>query len=348
MGVFSINKTNDIDLNTSIEECVYEPGMEGAMAIVAESEANYNAIMQAIGIAELAVFESTGEEMVYESGNVKGFFAKVKEFFLKMWEKIKGLFKKFFAMFDGFAKSDKEFINKYRSSLLAVNTRNFEYKGFNYTELELSLDKLGVSIDNTIPVKLGTPTTVEAADSALKSLEDRTEIVEKMRGVVIPGENSLTSSEFTKELFKLFRNGEDTKETIEDVNVADLLSKIQANSKLKKDAEKAYKELEKIIKGEIKNLEKSEKELIKSMPEAGDLRGKQIRVVNNLISLRKEKMAILNVVNGAKLTAIKDANRQAKAMCVALLSYKPKNEGFEFGDDEYVAENGFLGNVVLR
>ncbi len=137
MGVYSLNRTNEIELNASVEECVYEPGMEGAMAIVAESEANYNAIMQAIGVAELCVYESTGKEMVYESSNIKGFFGKVKEFFLKMWEKIKGLFQKFFAMFDQYVKSDKEFINKYRNVLLKVNTRNFEYKGFKYTNLDL-------------------------------------------------------------------------------------------------------------------------------------------------------------------------------------------------------------------
>lgn len=349
MGVYSLNKTNEIELNASIEECVYEPGMEGAMAIVVESEANYNAIMQAVGVAELCVYESTGEEMVYEASNVTGFFGKVKEFFVKMWEKIKGLFKKFFAMFDGFVKNDKEFVNKYKTSLAKVDTRNFEYKGFKFTKLDLDLAGLNNTIEGVIPVKMATPTTVDAADKALKALEDRTTIVEKMRGAVIPGENTLTASEFSKELYKLFRNGEDKKETIENVNAINLLTDIQANNGLRKSAEKAYKDLEKAIKTEIKDLEKAEKELVKSMPEAGDLRGKQIRNVNNVISLRKEKLAILNVVNGAKLTALKDANRQAKAMCVALLGYKPKNEGFGFGDEsDYVAENGFLGNVVLR
>ncbi len=173
-------------------------------------------------------------------------------------------------------------------------------------------------------------------------------IVEKMRAIAIPGENTLTSSEFTKELYKLFRNSEDTKETLENISVSELLLNIQGNNELEKIAKKAYKELEKTIKEEIKDLDKAEKEMVKSMPESGELRGKQIRISNDVISLKKEKLNILNIVNGAKLTALKDANRQSKAICVALLNYKPKNEGYNFDDDDYVAESGFLGNVVLR
>ena len=348
MGVYSMNNDVELELGTSVEECAYEPGIEAAWAIVAESEQNYNAIMQAIGVEELAVYESTGEEMVYEAGNVSGFFGKVKEFFLKMWEKIKGLFKKFFAMFDTFVKNDKDFVNKYKAHLAKIDTRNFEYKGFKYTKLDLDLTKVDATIEGVIPVKMATPTTVEAANKALKNAENREVVVERMRGAIIAGENSLSASEFSKELFKMFRNNEDSKETIEGVNVTELLMNISGNSKLRKDAEKAYKELEKTIKKEIKDLEKAEKELVKSMPEAGELRAKQIRHANNVIAFKKEKMNILNVVNGAKLTAIKDYNRQSKAMCVALMNYKPKNESFGFGDDGYVAENGFLSGVVLR
>lgn len=348
MGVYSI-RNNDIDLNTGIQECVYEPGIEAAWGIVAESEANYNAIMQAIGIEELMVYESTGEEMVYEASQVSGFFGKMKEFFMKIWEKIKGLFKKFFAMFDSYTKSDKDFINKYKNHLLKVDTRNFEYKGFNFTETDLSLSGVDSKVKTEMEkyVGAGYKDVYLKLDQYLKAAEDKVDIVEKMRGAAI-GESSLTAAEFTKELFKMFRSGEESKETLDTINVSDLLMNISANSKLKKEAEKAYKELEKSLKDEIKDIEKYEKEMTKAMPEAGDVRAKQIRHANNYMYFKKEKMNILQVVNGAKLTAIKDLNRQSKAICVALMNYKPKNESFGFEDDYASLNEGFLSGVVLR
>lgn len=351
MGVYSI-RNNDIDLNTGIQECVYEPGIEAAWGIVAESEANYNAIMQAVGVEELMVYESTGEEMVYEASQVSGFFGKVKEFFMKIWEKIKGLFKKFFAMFDSYTKNDKDFINKYKSHLLKVDTRNFEYKGFNFdkTKLNISLsdvDKKVAAQANSIVGPMATSLDSTKLDNYIKAAEDRVDIVEKMRGAAI-GESSLTATEFTKELFKMFRSGEESKETLDNINVSELLMNIAANNDLKKNAEKAFKDLEKTIKDEIKTLEKAEKDMTKNMPEAGELRAKQIRHANNVIYFKKEKMNILQVVNGAKLTAIRDLNRQSKAICVALMNYKPKNESFEFEDDYSSLNEGFLSGVVLR
>lgn len=351
MGVYSI-RNNDIELSTGIVECAYEPGIEAAWAIVAESEANYNAIMQAVGVEELMVYESTGEEMVYEAGQISGFFGKVKEFFKKIWEKIKGLFQKFFAMFDSYTKNDKDFINKYKSQLLKVDTRNFEYKGFNFDKSKLNISlsdvekKIEGQIENVVGV-MGTSLDTDKLDNYIKAAEDKVDIVEKMRGAAI-GESSLTGAELTKELFKMFRSGEESKETLDNINVSDLLMNISANNDLKKNAEKAFKDLEKAIKDEIKTLEKAEREMTKSIPDAGELRAKQIRHANNVIYFKKEKMNILQVVNGAKLTAIKDLNRQSKAICVALMNYRPKNESFEFEDEYSSVNEGFLSGVVLR
>lgn len=353
MGVYSIN--NNIELGTSFEECTYEPGIEAAWGIVAESEQNYNTIMQAIGVEELAVYEATGEEMVYEAGKVTGFFAKVKEFFLKLWEKIKGLFKKFFAMFDSFVKNDKDFVKKYKNHLANINTRGFEYKGFNFTNLDLDLETVANKIESAIPVDT-TDTLLDTKlsddskiNEQLSKAENREESVEKMRASFIDGENSLSISELNKELFKLFRNSEDSKETINDINVSKILLDISDNNNLKNNAKKAYTSLEKTIKGELKNLEKMEKALSKEVPnsEKSELRAKQIRHANNIVAFKKEKMNILTVTNGAKLTAIKDCNRQSKAICVALMNYKPKNESYGFADDA-IYEGGFLSGVVLR
>ena len=356
MGVYSL-RSNEMELNLNIEECSYEPGLEGAMAIVAESEANYNAIMRAVGIEELAVYESTGAEMVYEAGNISSFFGKVKEFFKKIIEKIKALFKKFFAMFDSYTKSDKEFLNKYRQVLARVNTRDFKYKGFKFTHLDINISNINDKLESEIGITLDKVSLKNEKDSLekiLKDFEDREEIVEKLRSIAIGESSSLTQSEFTKELYRYFRDGEDTKQELDDIKVLDILGNLQNNSNLVKTAKKSYSDLEKSLKKIIRDLEKTEKDLSKDLPsktenDKDEIRALKVRTCSELIALLKEKITVLNTLNGANLTALKDCSRQSKAICVALINYKPKNESYDFGyEDDYVAESGFLGNVVLR
>lgn len=343
MGVYSISN-RQVELTTGVIECAHEPGLEGAYHIVAESEANYNAIMQAVGVAELAVFESTGMEMVYEAGDVKGFFGKMKEFFLNLWEKIKGLFKKFFAMFDSYVKSDKDFINKYKKHLMTVNTKDFKYKGYKFTLEKVDLNNMRSKIDSYLPNS--TPVGKDNLEKFIKQYEDRAELMEKLRGESL-GKGTLEASEFTKELFSLLRNGEDSKDDLENISVSEQIIHISENNKLKKDAEEQYKVIEKEIKAAIKSCESIEKELLKSVPDKTDkdkteLRSLQIKAANVHISNLRDGLSILQIANGAKLTAIKDCNRQAKAICVALMNYKPKNESTS------VYESGFLAGVTLR
>ena len=339
MGVYSMTN-RETELTAGIIECMHEPGLEGAYAIVAESEANYNKIMQAVGVAELAVFESTGEEMVYEAADVKGFFGKVKEFFVNLWEKIKGLFKKFFAMFDSYVKNDKDFVSKYKKHLLSVNTRDFKYKGYNFTIDAVSVNKADSAINKIIPAM--------EDKKALLAIEDRAELVEKMRGAAI-GESSLEAGEFSKELFKKLRSGEDAKEELDNISVTDLLMAISENSNLKKEAEKNFKDIEKSIKEAIKTTNKLQDRILKVTPDKSDkdattLRAEEIKAASTHVANLKDKLAIVQLVNGAVLTAIKDKNRQSKAICVALMNYKPKNESYDFTNESA----GFLAGVTIR
>ena len=61
--------------------------------IIYETEYNWNSLMRAIGIFELASVEAHGE-VIYEAVDIKAFFRKIKEFFKGLLEKIGRLFKK--------------------------------------------------------------------------------------------------------------------------------------------------------------------------------------------------------------------------------------------------------------
>ncbi|MGL5751051.1 MAG: hypothetical protein ACRCXT_11025 [Paraclostridium sp.] len=368
MSVYTIKSSfnedvnyNDIDLETgvSINEDAYDVSMEGAMQIAMESEMNYNAIMQAVGIDELSYYEETGEIMVYEASNVSGFFGKVKDFLKNMWEKIKAIFKKFFALFDSYVKTDKEFVNKYRQHLLKVNTRNFKYKGFKFKDDKI--DGKDFSVVNIIgkansaaEKKIGLLPACGAIsneleksnkfDDALKNMSNTEDINELMRGSVF-GNSTLTASEYTKELFQVFRSGESTKEILEDsdINVASLLNIISNTQQNIKTAKKDYTDFEKIFKTAIKDVESTEKKLINDTKGSVD-NSKKIKVSSSLVQVSRNALTITHIANTARLTAMKDRNRQAKAICVALMNYKPKNESTDLGGDY---TGSFLENVTM-
>lgn len=369
MAVYSLRESGiNMDSIESIP-CKYDNMLEASYAIIAESEANYANIMKAVGIAELAVFEESGQEMIYEAADIKGFFGKVKDFFVNLMKKVKGLFEKFFAMINSYAKSDKEFVNKYRKQLLAVNTKDFTFKGFKFTIENINMDTCDsrgydyiLSKMKSIVLAPGKASIKPGADKAdleesIKAVED-SDFNDYLRGKMLNNSGSLTSSEFSKEIFEKLRDGEDSKTEQEDVNVSTLLSNILSTKESKKNADAIFKKINDSLKNKIKTTEALEKDLLSAQGKAtGDnkienenLIGLRIRVASKVTQCLKDEQMLLQTINGQILQAIKQKNRQAKSVCVSLLNYKPKNEGFGYdeyeGLDDIIGEN-FLSGVKL-
>ena len=319
--------TGVIDLEEStIYDGVYEPTLEGAYLIVAEGEQNWTRLMEAQGIEELDYIETHGEEMPYTEGADGGFFAKAKEWFLNIWEKVKALFKRFFSMFDSLIKSDKEFISKYEKDLLKVTgTDKFKYKGFKFTFPGEGGNK--VNID-------GDAYSKQKSEVLMKNTEDfdLEELKEKIRGSVIGDNGSYSASEFSKELFSTFRGGESAKEEIEGIRVTDIISQLKGSAKKKTDAEKAMKGIKRGIDDAIKATEKAQKENVNGSVKTGADNSDKISRQTNSINLHRAGLEIIQIANGALLSAIKAYSSQNKGICSKLLTFKAAKEGF--GDYE--------------
>ena len=325
MGVFTNSGNSGFDsTNIGIIECAYEPGIEAAFAIVAESEQNYNALIQAVGMDELKFLEENGHEMVYTEATGSGFFEQAKAFFKNILEKIKGLFTKFFAMFDSFIKSDKEFINKYQKQLVQVDTKDFKYNGFEFTVDAITVDGADTAIGE---IKKGD----SELSAAIAEYKDETDVVEKWRGRAAKSSGSLTASEFSKELYEKFRKGESSKQELENLTAMKYIKILQDSSTAKKNAERGFTALRKTIEGYIKDVDQLSKAALSNLSNANaEENGTKARGAAVVVKMLKNKLAILQIVNGAKLTAIKDENRQARAILVKMLGYKPKNESTDF------------------
>lgn len=375
MGVYSIgrNYSRDFD-NTGIVECQYEPGMEAALNIVAESELNFNKLMQAVAKDELGYLQENGVEMVYESGTASGFIEKLKAFFLKIWEKIKGLFRKFFAKINSYLIDDKKFADKYKDRIINANLKDFKFKGFKFTNLDSNSAKASDMFDAALgkldkgktfenynkdygsivnSVNMNNGSTKEEIKRAVEKFnEDEQDLLEEARGATINC-GSCTSTEFTEELFKYFRDDETSKEEKElsdlGTNPSDLLSIISTTKKTIDLTKKDLSNFERSIKDITKALDKASRDLTNAIPDKDKNKDDQeamsiaVQVVNIWAKIRKDALAIAQVVNGAKLTAIKDRNRQAKAICVALVGRKSIKESYD--DYSYNEGASFLSEL---
>lgn len=384
MGIYtnkrSINESyiEDIDFDT-INESAHPADMVGAYRIVAENEYNYNQIMQAVAINELNHLDATGREFIYEAADISGFFGRIKQFFMSILAKVAELFKKFFRKMDGVFMKDKEFVKKYKKELAtkAGKLKDFEYKGFEF--IVKPLDKSIVDMSSIVILPLGNMSSNlvsnlsdvvdKDADAIYTKIgggnvgkymtrynDDFSDIEEEIRGKIInratgKSEGKLDSSEFTEELFRLHRSGEDAAETIDSVKIYDMLAAIENSSTIKREAEKSFKAQNDSIKKTIKDLDNIEKTLIKSVPkgsegykagEGGNATvGNSGKVVGTILSVAtainaqyRSAQNFLTQYQGSVMTAYKDENKQARRVCVAALNYKSKNEGYSY-DEEY-------------
>ena len=186
MGLFSRNVVNESYdspnsiMNESIEtssiyDGKYDFTMESAYRIVAENDYNYTAIMKAVGINELAAFESNEDFFINEAG---GFFTSIVNFLKNIWEKIKGIFRKFIATFDSYTKSDADFIKKYKSYITKSGVlKDFKYKGFKFkienpeltVNMQIAYDAVNTGIDTQC--QFNNDNTFEALIKAAKEID---------------------------------------------------------------------------------------------------------------------------------------------------------------------------------
>lgn len=371
MGMYSRNIYSDGAISELLENCeAIEPRTdyfaEAALNIVVEGEENYNRIMQAVGIDEYNYFEENGVEMVYEAADIKGFFGKIKAFFVNLLQKIKGLIKKFISLFDSYTKSDKDFVNKYRKHLLTVNMKDFEYKGYKFDDAKLTgfncdkvLDAIRASVNGLGKDVKYAEQNKDKCQDFLDKTSDISDIEETMRGAAFSAcdgtDSKMDAGEYSKELFKLYRDGEDSKVVLENISISTQLNYILNTKDAVKKGNDAEKTFTKSTNDILKKIDKEASALAKTVPNGKDadgndldseLQSKRVQATNRYYSLLKSAQGMVTTAIGAYLTALKDRNRQAKSICVSAMNYKPKNESTDLGG--YSEGASLLDNVVIR
>lgn len=254
---------------------------EGMEIILGMTE-NYNMVMEHVGRSELLALEQTGEQLVYTEGVISGIFGTIKKFLMKIWEKIKSLFKRFIMMIDSYTKNDKAFINKYRQQIYRHKSlSDFTFKGYKYTidtgkisNMFENLSKVSTDMKKIASKNPGFNDTGNHVDpdQIQKEIIDKLDdIVEEQRGELLsvyPGgkKGKYTSEEFRKEFKELLRNGEDEKQELDekDIDVDEMVTELQNYRQTKKIIDTAFRDNKKIIDNDNKEVDRLSKEHSKS------------------------------------------------------------------------------------
>lgn len=357
----------------TINESSKEAGWSGMLAIITETEINYNNIMNNVYYNELSEFIDTKREPILESGNISGFFNKFKELLKSLYSKIASLFQKFLAKINALVMDDKDFVSKYKERLAKIKTSKMKYKGFNFTFPSnlgsIEVDNI-MDPNNTIDEAIANKSIAEfkkldgekAKDYIDKYVENNTKVSddyddykEIINGKFVNSTASFTNDELSTELFEILRDGEKDKTALDNIDLMDQLGYITSTVDAKKAVEKDLKAIKKSINKVIKNLDSLEKTLSKNIydkdaevdnPGINKLTGAIISKVSMYNKTVKHILACNQKVLGAKMTAYKQRNRQAKDICAKALTHTESTSS-SFGSTDTFNEDGNWGSVKL-
>ena len=229
------------------------------------------------------ISEATSYGVIHES--FSDFFDKVKEIIDKFLKFLKSLFQRFLSSLAKMINSE-EYLKKHKKDFEKFSpVDKFEFDGYEYTFSETVPDPdaiigftkeflgdIGGGNDKDLDI---TSNSIKAVLDNLKpNLEDKY-CAYRARVLGLDETKKIYSTDYSDELFKIFRNDESTTDTIE----ADTLyvrkaverffnhKKIESDTnKQYKKVEKSYKEVEKLVKDITKNTDLTSKAIIGRLP----------------------------------------------------------------------------------
>jgi hypothetical protein len=329
--IFNMNKTATGAVNESaIVASPYEANLEGALMHVYENECNFNAMMKAVGLSELKYYQETGKDLFLTEANAfTSLIGRAKEFFKKVIEKVVSLFKKFAATINSYVMTDKEFIKKYKASILDKSSEAGKLKMSLYKYPGLADDCESKVNDALSAVSIGDIKTIAYSDAF--TTDKKEETVNGVRAKLLaPNYKDADASTFRKNLKDYFYGKE--KEEVEGINVVEFIGIIEKSAD-QIDAAKKVKDaivakIDKFIT-DLDAAEKKQKEFSEKVNDEGkEAVSKFISKLNNAVDGFKTISNICTEFFGAQIGALKHRNRQAKAVCVKVLSTKAKKESY--------------------
>lgn len=293
-----LNENNNID----IDKIVYLDTSLQHHSFVQEGYDFILSINESYTMAEKIfcenILNSYGDDIVINE-SFSGFFDKIKAIINKFIEWVKRTFKQFVVKINAFLSSDK-YIKKNSDQLSKFSSEDeFDIEGYRFTNIADSKIPLAnaedafkkgtsdegflginniyggahsssISKDNIENYVQGTNNKI---DSQINNVKDNLEdFYDKFRGQVISESDSIEANKFSNELFKKFRDNNDSviKITVDSTFVSDAYKRfdkhkdvINSIDKIQKDIIKDYEELEKFLDKAITLVQNKTQSVIK-------------------------------------------------------------------------------------
>lgn len=330
------------NLVADVEPEVYDESMEImdiGMQIMEESAEDWNNMMRAIASVELGYVVENQQEMIYEAVDIKAWGEKVINWFKNILKKILGMLQTAKAKFMSWAAKDATFLNKYEDRIKEGANKlpsGFSFKGYEFDDLAGKVKNIKAAMDGAISdyssryrvdVSVGQKLQSRNAngafndDESMKNYSDPEKIAalnDDIRGKLTGDSAGTTSAEFRKELFKLF-HGSSSKTFIGSgspmVNASYIIDTIKNAKTAIKAVEdqktittKSINDTIKAVNDDIKKAKDSNKKLLETKLNAG-------------VTVLKKAVTDVATYCTMLTAALKDENRQAKAVAVKFVSY---------------------------
>ncbi len=379
MGIYSNMTTNYYGTSQELNECeaqVFPESMdilECTFQTLVEAEENWNIFRKAVGLNELNCLVSTGEEYIYEAGGAASFLENAKQWFVKLFQKIKGIFEKFIAKVASFVSSDAKFVNKYEDKIregsnkipASTTFNGYMFEGLkkfnikNYSGMLSSDNSKGDALLKTIK-SINTATISAASDNGainddklkkqLEEFRNGSEAgLKSLRGNMCGQSTGLESGEFAKE-FRDYLYGD--KESLDDSYLSkytEFIAEIKEAKQCKAKAKEDFDEIKKLINENISRLESYKQDLKDKDNSQDNDKSKKakenlVKYIDATINSAKEGLTVFTTANGIHLAALKDYNRQCKAICVKLVGFASRQSA-ENASAIYQNEYPALGSL---
>ena len=316
----------------------------GALA-VEEATNDWNQFMRAVALTELSyVVESGGEELIYEAVDIRTMADKVIAWFKKLWAKIKGIAETALAKFMSFGKNDQAFISKFSQKI--YDGANNMPEGFSYKGWKFNKEAMNPSSGFPAKIKSLSAEYVAGAEGSAKFFGDKGTTAGAMYADMhteksyntkldryrsaLAGTTVSGASDFNK-AFHRHLYGSDSKEYINKSEV-DAKSLINCVSGAKEAIEGAKSGRDEIKRSLDESIDKvnSFKEKVNNRPTDDDDTEKRNDIskiaaaLTNISQYLKSIQSTNATAYSAYIGALRDQNRQSKAICVKLVSYSQK------------------------
>lgn len=343
-----------------------EDPVSECMIAIYESEHNWNQIMNALASREV-LEAARGRDMVMESVDIKGFFTKVKEFFVKMWKKITTVVKQWLANASAVLRTNKSFASKYGSKLAEGKAAYFadpKSKNFKGYKFDGSMDKETTSnlfkgMTAAAEYEKSVNTLINNIKGGSKDFSD----IDKMAKGYNPdvtrsafcGNKEATSDNFRK-MLKAAYFGSEEKVTLNKDDRAlnpEFIKSVLSSDMKMSDVKKGYNEMKKSLNGIIKSLNELEK-AVRGSYEKGEADSNSSAAISAISKWSSNVKECKNIAHMGLTMFMKASHAQAaqcrhigNAYIFALNKGKRKN-AWDAADGKKVAhEGGFLSNIEM-